>query len=1186
MSDTKAMNVALEGLKRSWQIEVGSGFRIERMLAVSPVMIEARVFDVSLNKRFSGRFYPVEASQRALAEHAWERHGAKLIEPGFDTLQPVVGVMPVGRALACVAEYTPGPTLALYLRAIGRSRPDYAVRLMVEVLAQLEKLTAQGVHHWQLGPADITIGADGRATLRNAGLYPFEREIAKLMGVAELVDPRYAAPEQLQNKPLTESADVYSAAAVLFEAIAGRPVFEGGFEAVREGHLNKSMPNPQSFNEDVNVGMARVLMRALAKKPEQRFASVAELRQALEFLLPARERAARLADGPPTLDERDSERARTQIEEAKTQAHEGDFQAALRTLDALLTTLGPLEEALNLNERIAARMYSDMVDQRLEETRQALAQKRPGEALERLNALLALQPRHPQGLKLQLKLFERLMDAAPRGRACIQFRQCQQLAGEARSRGNLPLAELLLSQIMMAPGGADPKIQKNIQFERQLALPELTAIQEEIWAKAPAEEPPPPVQETPDLVEIDGEDAFASGVVDPAEHAPPPPADAPRPATDEFATQPAGLPEEPAADSPEPPAPAVEEAAPESVAEPSAEPAAEPSAVAPPAKKKRPLVAILAAAAVVVVVVAAVLIFLGSQKAKKAREQAAAAYNQADALEQTGDWDAAMTAWEQVASDHPSYANVEERRRTLEYKVRDRDAKVATLLAEAERQMAAQDADAGLSEAIADPIREALSLHPDNRKALSLMESMRAVEMERAVAFWDAGQKEQANAVYRNLQALDQDFHDQAFEARMDSWVQEEVLKPGLVKLERLIKRKKWDEAFELSDSLREQVKDHTVLNQRWDQVYLDYQGQYQAARQKGSEEGTLAALNVMTRIRPEDAALAGERNKLSRDLNLSKILAQEQSIKTAYQRGRLQEAGLLANKLLRMESENAVAKDTLANVRRKLEKRAKDLSKSDPRKAMTPYNALIKVFNWKSHRSGRDALRKQIDAFDRQASQIEKSPAASYAQSRQTVNAFLDNHALFAKEDKYARVKAVGDAMDGEKQRLDALRRWEQGVRGDNRTSYASALSRLVKEKPFRFKFAKDELAKLKSAYRGRIENYAGSATLMIRGAANLPREKRGFNRAPDAFCELRVANGPCATEVIQNEQSPKWNHACRVTVSAGERLVFRLFEQDRQNKTPIGEVSLPKLPKDGKGIVLSHPDGWSLTIDVKRDR
>jgi len=126
-----------------------------------------------------------------------------------------------------------------------------------------------------------------------------------------------------------------------------------------------------------------------------------------------------------------------------------------------------------------------------------------------------------------------------------------------------------------------------------------------------------------------------------------------------------------------------------------------------------------------------------------------------------------------------------------------------------------------------------------------------------------------------------------------------------------------------------------------------------------------------------------------------------------------------------------------------------------------------------------------------------------------------------------------------------------------------------------------------MKSVYRNRIENYSGSATLMLRSAANLPREKRGFNRSPDTMCVLTLSDSSCSTEVIKNEENPRWNHACRITVQAGETLTFRIFEQDRgQNRNLIGELTLSKLPKNGKNITLKHKDGWALMIDVKRDR
>ena len=74
---------------------------------------------------------------------------------------------------------------------------------------------------------------------------------------------------------------------------AGRLPYIGAFEEVKEGHLSGKMPDPRTINKQVGVGLVRVLMKALAKNPEQRF-SLAAFKKALAMLHPGPERAPAL----------------------------------------------------------------------------------------------------------------------------------------------------------------------------------------------------------------------------------------------------------------------------------------------------------------------------------------------------------------------------------------------------------------------------------------------------------------------------------------------------------------------------------------------------------------------------------------------------------------------------------------------------------------------------------------------------------------------------------------------------------------------------------------------------------------------------------------------------------------------------------------------------------------------------
>ena len=91
------------------------------------------------------------------------------------------------------------------------------------------------------------------------------------------------APEQLFGEPVDGRADIYATGAVLFECVTGRPVFEApSLVALLARHLNDAPPDPRAVNPDVPEPLARAILRALARKPDERWSGAPEFLHALE----------------------------------------------------------------------------------------------------------------------------------------------------------------------------------------------------------------------------------------------------------------------------------------------------------------------------------------------------------------------------------------------------------------------------------------------------------------------------------------------------------------------------------------------------------------------------------------------------------------------------------------------------------------------------------------------------------------------------------------------------------------------------------------------------------------------------------------------------------------------------------------------------------------------------------------
>jgi serine/threonine protein kinase len=94
--------------------------------------------------------------------------------------------------------------------------------------------------------------------------------------------PDYMSPEQLAGSELDPRSDLYAAGVVLFECVTGRVPFEAETTwALVAKHLEEEPPDPRSLNPEVSPALGMVIRKAMAKAPQDRFATAAEMHDAL-----------------------------------------------------------------------------------------------------------------------------------------------------------------------------------------------------------------------------------------------------------------------------------------------------------------------------------------------------------------------------------------------------------------------------------------------------------------------------------------------------------------------------------------------------------------------------------------------------------------------------------------------------------------------------------------------------------------------------------------------------------------------------------------------------------------------------------------------------------------------------------------------------------------------------------------
>jgi len=185
-------------------------------------------------------------------------------------------------------ELVRGTTVATLIREAGRLDVPATLTIGKQVCRALEVAHEEGIIHRDVKPQNLLVDQSGFLKVMDFGiarLAEHRSDPGQALTAAGVVvgTPQYMAPEQLFGDPVDGRADLYATGAVLFECVTGRPVFEApSLVALLARHLEDTPPNPRSFNAAVPESLSAVILRALARRPDDRWSSAAELLRALE----------------------------------------------------------------------------------------------------------------------------------------------------------------------------------------------------------------------------------------------------------------------------------------------------------------------------------------------------------------------------------------------------------------------------------------------------------------------------------------------------------------------------------------------------------------------------------------------------------------------------------------------------------------------------------------------------------------------------------------------------------------------------------------------------------------------------------------------------------------------------------------------------------------------------------------
>lgn len=260
--------------------------------------------DLELDRKVAVKLLAASLVNDAEVLERFEREARLMAKLDHPHLVPVYDVGRHEGRPFIVMKLLQGDSLAGLLRAKGGFTADETVKLMRQLAAGLDYIHKQGFIHRDIKAGNIFVSPEGHATILDFGIL---RQKSATTGITRtgmvMGTPHYMAPEQaLGLKDVDHRVDLYALAVVLFECLTGTLPFEADSE-LRLIQLQAHAPPPEVLERApwIPPSVAQVMKRALAKRPEDRFNTAAELIAALDeaYLVSKSAKQLQAVTGPP-----------------------------------------------------------------------------------------------------------------------------------------------------------------------------------------------------------------------------------------------------------------------------------------------------------------------------------------------------------------------------------------------------------------------------------------------------------------------------------------------------------------------------------------------------------------------------------------------------------------------------------------------------------------------------------------------------------------------------------------------------------------------------------------------------------------------------------------------------------------------------------------------------------------------
>lgn len=265
---------------------VGSNqrYRIDKALASGGAGVVYQAEDTVLGRKVALKELLEDLASDEEQAERFKSEARALALLNHKHILPVYDLLEENGRFWLVMELLTAGTLSDRIGSVGTLDTSQIIEITRGIASGLEFAHKQGFVHRDIKPANILFADDGSFRLTDFGIAKHQATGIKTSHGLILGSPGYMSPEQAAGEAVDARSDIYSLGITMYQMLTAELPFQGDTSSVMAQHITRPATAPSLINTSVSKALDAVVLKMLAKKPEERYQTAADLIKALNDL--------------------------------------------------------------------------------------------------------------------------------------------------------------------------------------------------------------------------------------------------------------------------------------------------------------------------------------------------------------------------------------------------------------------------------------------------------------------------------------------------------------------------------------------------------------------------------------------------------------------------------------------------------------------------------------------------------------------------------------------------------------------------------------------------------------------------------------------------------------------------------------------------------------------------------------